>query len=167
MHRATFSVKRVHLRTVELLKPLAAMFKLTPARFDMLYALWTRWKKHLHTTQRDLQAILGVCAATVSRMAQSLEKLGLITREEFSMDRRKVLVGFTRKGLARFESAYDELVDPRTEEGLPATPPTAYVIESYVTTAPYEMRTALFLAFEDALQRARRGVVDTATLRYT
>jgi DNA-binding MarR family transcriptional regulator len=167
MHHLSFSVKRIHLRTIELLKPLAKLFGLTPARFDMLYALWGRSKKYVHTTQRDLQSILDVCAATVSRMAQSLEDLGLITREEFALDRRKVLVRFTPEGLARFESAYRELVEADIGEDPPSTQPTAaYIIDNYVIEAPAPLHARLFFALDEALRLARRGVQDRARLRF-
>jgi DNA-binding MarR family transcriptional regulator len=156
VHHLPFSIKRVHLRTIELLKPLAKVFDLTPARFDMLYAL-SRRGRDLPTTQADLRRILDVSRSTVSRMAKALEALRLITRERFWLDRRKVLVRFTAAGRELFERAYRDLVENAMVD---------YRVDDYVVRAPQRLHIGLLAALEGALHLARRGVEDWATLRY-
>lgn len=76
MHAVALAVKRAHLRTVINLGRCARRFGITPARYDLLYAIW--W--HHVQYQRDLWSMLDVSRATVSRMVIALEKLGLVRR---------------------------------------------------------------------------------------
>lgn len=56
-------------------------------------------------TQRDLAAHLQVQEQTVSRMLEKLQRLGYVDRVRSDVDRRKVLVTLTPKGLqARTEA---------------------------------------------------------------
>jgi DNA-binding MarR family transcriptional regulator len=79
---------------------------LTPARFDLLYAVKQRRRG---VTQCALRRILGVCRATVSRMLASLEELGLVRRSVWPFDRRKKLVELTNRGKWRIARAHFEL----------------------------------------------------------
>src|SRR5215468_82215 len=95
MHFLSFSMKRAHLRCVETLKPVAAMYGLTPARFDVLHVIFQRFGE---TSQANIRHVLGVSATTISRMVQALEKLGFISRQRHPRDRRTKLVWLTEQG---------------------------------------------------------------------
>jgi DNA-binding MarR family transcriptional regulator len=84
---------------------------LTAARFDLLFAL-TDEGKPLDTFvfQSTLWRVLGVTRATVSRMAISLEELGLIRRVRSEEDKRQLEVRLTPLGAQRFQVAFDEIV---------------------------------------------------------
>jgi DNA-binding MarR family transcriptional regulator len=77
---------------------------LTPARLDMLQALSTED----FLPQRELQRILGVTKATVSRMVRALEELGYVKRDRDEADRRRMFAWLTERGtecLYRVEKA--------------------------------------------------------------
>jgi DNA-binding MarR family transcriptional regulator len=108
MHQIFFSVKRVHLRVVEIGKTLLKRFELTPARFDLLRVVDAH---HPHPVlQSKICALLGVSAATVSRMLISLEKLGFVEREESKIDARNLLVSLSDFGWNRLDEAIVALV---------------------------------------------------------
>jgi DNA-binding MarR family transcriptional regulator len=96
------------LRIVEVSKRLVREFELTPARFDLLRVIWA------HTPQPVLQSklctLLGVSAATVSRMLISLEKLGFVERQEWKVDARNLLVSLTDWGFNQVDDALITLV---------------------------------------------------------
>ncbi|MBC7018091.1 MarR family winged helix-turn-helix transcriptional regulator, partial [Salmonella enterica] len=96
MHRIFFSIKRVHLRVIEIGKGMLAEFGLTPARFDMLRVVLAHEPHGL--LQSRLRALLGVSGATVSRMLKALEELGFVTRTPFHRDRRNLLIELTSDG---------------------------------------------------------------------
>jgi DNA-binding MarR family transcriptional regulator len=114
MHRVLFSVKRVHLRIVEVSKCLVRRFGLTPARFDMMRIVL------LHSpggvAQKKIRALLGVSAATVSRMLVSLEKLAFVERKEWHHDARNLIVTLTDLGKTRVTDAMSALVDSGVAE---------------------------------------------------
>jgi DNA-binding MarR family transcriptional regulator len=72
---------------------------LTAARFDLLFAVHAHGSRRMR--QRELQRMLGVCRATVSRMLGSLERLGLVRRITSDTDRRRKLVELTKQGRSR------------------------------------------------------------------
>ena len=80
MHAVAFAFKRAHLRTTDISRRCVRRFGLTPARYDMLYAIM---KCHARR-QRDLWKMFDVSRATVSRMLIALEKLGLVRRSRTS-----------------------------------------------------------------------------------
>jgi len=114
MHQIFFSVKRVHLRVVEISKRLVREFGLTPARFDLLRVV------DAHDPHPVLQSkictLLGVSAATVSRMLISLEKLGFIERKKSSVDGRNLLVSLTVDGFNRLDGAIVAVISSRVAE---------------------------------------------------
>jgi DNA-binding MarR family transcriptional regulator len=57
-----------------------------------------------------MRRLLGVTAPTVSKMLRSLQKLGLVKRERYSLDGRERVVELTQAGLRRMQAAHDELV---------------------------------------------------------
>ena len=99
----TFGTKRAFqgfLRVTR--KPLAAM-GLTAARFDVLWALLAVGRTEgssVGVWQSELRKMLGVTAPVVTRMLQSLERLGLVRRhrELRGVDRRQVCVWLTDAG---------------------------------------------------------------------
>lgn len=105
MHPMLFSVKRTHLCGVERMKPIAARFDLTPARFDMLRVIalydWglPQWK---------LVKLLGVSAAVVSRMLGQLTALGFVRRERDPFDRRRKIVYLEPDGADRVDRLLHE-----------------------------------------------------------
>jgi DNA-binding MarR family transcriptional regulator len=108
MHRIFFSVKRVHLRVIEIGKGLLAEYGLTPARFDMLRVVLEHEPYGL--LQSRMRALLGVSGATVSRMLKALENLGFVTRTPHATDRRNLLIELTDYGWTTMDNAMCALV---------------------------------------------------------
>ena len=111
MHQIFFSVKRVHLRVVEVSKKLVRDFGLTPARFDLLRVVDAHDPEPV--PQSKICTLLGVSAATVSRMLISLEKLGFVERTECKADRRNLLVRLTDYGWNKLDAAIVTLISSR------------------------------------------------------
>ena len=108
MHPVMFACKRAYYATLRLTRePLKAM-GLTPARFDLMYAVYVcdDWPP----LQSDLRRTLGVCASVVSRMLKSLEALGYITKERPLHDARQWQVWLTEEGRACIKRAIHEFV---------------------------------------------------------
>ena len=95
MNAIFFGAKRAFHATLHLTRKHLAAMGLTAARFDMLWAI-NHGRDHM--LQRSLRDLLGVTAATISRMLRSLEELGLIVRERLAVDRRHVIVRLTEIG---------------------------------------------------------------------
>ena len=95
MHIIFFGLKRAFHGTLRVTRRALATLGLTPARFDMLYIVA---KEGSSLLQRELQRVLGVTAATVSRMLASLEQLGLVEREVMEEDHRCRNVVLTKAG---------------------------------------------------------------------
>jgi DNA-binding MarR family transcriptional regulator len=157
MHALFFSIKRTHHRILSYGRFLFKNIGLTPARFDMLHAL-EGTDRDIVITQRKLRDILGVTAATVSRMARSLEELGLITRTTSTADARNLVVRLTEEGVAMVaravriavgSGAVDLLVD------------CAFSFKWYA-----ESRFEELFAIDEALWHARHQLHDYATLHY-
>ncbi len=104
MHAIFFGLKRAHHGTLRITRDPLARMGLTPARFDMLYAIKSRHKSGV--LQSALRRTLGVCRATVSRMLASLEELGLVTRKVHALDRRQRRVVLTTLGRWRIAFAH-------------------------------------------------------------
>jgi DNA-binding MarR family transcriptional regulator len=92
---------------VETFRPIAGMYGLTPARFDLLHVLRQRFGE---ATQATVRHILGVSATTVSRMVQALERLGFLKRLRHWRDRRTKSLWLTREGRERVDAILDGLV---------------------------------------------------------
>jgi len=97
MHETMFRLKRAHLRAVEIAKPLAQKFGLTPAWFDVLSVVKHRAWELVH--QADIAAALGLAKSTVSKMLQRMEARGLVRRAPSLADRRAIEVTLTPRGL--------------------------------------------------------------------
>lgn len=74
-------------------KAIAAL-ELTPALYDYLATL----AEHGPVSQRALAAVLGVDPARIVAVTDQLEERGLVVRETDPDDRRRNLVGLTRRG---------------------------------------------------------------------
>lgn len=143
MHRIFFSVKRVHLRVVEISKRLVREFELTPARFDMLRIV--RLHAPHGAPQWKIRALLGVSGATVSRMLKSLELLGFVRRARSARDARDVIVTLTKVGSKRVAAAIKALIkkgvaDTFAKRGVDFNPEAAVVRLSVLQTALSSMR---------------------------
>ena len=159
MHALFFSFKRAHHSALANLRDVIRVFRgrrlgLTPARFDMLYAI----NREL-VCQRRLCEILGVTAPTVSRMAKSLEDRGLIMRERSASDRRRLDIRLTEAGAALFAKAASVAFDTGIIERL--------VRSTVVTDLHGGLSAAKELAdFRALLRRARHRLNDGATVLY-
>lgn len=114
MHRVFFSMKRVHLRIVEVGKRLLKRFQLTPARFDMMRIVLVHAPHGVF--QSRIRALLGVSATTVSRMLVSLEELGFVERQQWEHDARQLIVRLTELGKKHVTDAMQALVERGTAE---------------------------------------------------
>src|SRR6185437_11659907 len=76
--------------------------------FDLLFAVHAHNGRRMF--QRELQRVLGVCRATVSRMLGSLEELGMVRRITSDRDRRRKLVELTKPGRSRVRLVVRRLI---------------------------------------------------------
>ena len=105
MHALYFRLKRAFQSTVRISRPALRHYGLTPARFDLLYAIqgkhhFLRQREPPSMWQSTLRRALGVTAPTVSRMVRSLEELGLVRRRRDHVDTRQRVVELTQEGYA-------------------------------------------------------------------
>jgi DNA-binding MarR family transcriptional regulator len=112
MHTIFFSLKRAHHGVLRVTRPMLAKMGLTPARFDLLYAV--REREGLR--QIALCRALGVSGATVSRMVRSLEKLGLLVRDTSCADLRQRFVYLTDQGRRCIRKAVRRVIRSGTAE---------------------------------------------------
>jgi DNA-binding MarR family transcriptional regulator len=156
VHAIFFGLKRAYHSTIGLTRRCLAQLGLTAARFDMLHAVKsTPYGSH----QKQLCRLLGVSAATVSRMLKSLEALGLVSRERSATDRRRRRVTITDLG---------RRVMRRAEHGLVYCGHISFAIECALCE-PWRDETTVFLAMDaldGALRRVRHAFFDRATLFY-
>jgi DNA-binding MarR family transcriptional regulator len=116
MHAAFFGIKRVHLRVVHITGGMLREQLLTPARFDMMRIIEMYGDEGI--PQAAIQHRLGVSAPTVSRMLESLRKLGFVRRSRLARDRRCGLVTITAVGLWAVQNARENLVESGISERL-------------------------------------------------
>jgi DNA-binding MarR family transcriptional regulator len=115
MNAIFFASKRAFHGVLRVTRRPLKSLGLTAARFDLLYALMRGRREDLAVTctlQSNLRRTLGVSASVVSRMLQSLERLGLVSRERpvYGCDRRQRLVTLTAAGLECIAAAHKMLV---------------------------------------------------------
>ena len=156
MHHIFFSLKRTHHRALSYSRKFMVPGELTPARFDMLYAIDQNrgpvfWQSHL-------RRLLGVTAQTISRMVISLEELGYITRKKNDFDRRQIDIRMTDLGNSVFRFVEDFAI---TCSNIDFIVTGAFAVLWYSASAIDDL-----MAFEEFLRRARDRLWDTATLRY-
>ena len=104
MDRLFFVVKRAHHATLKFARPILADFGLTPARFDLLYALTERG---IDNTQIAIRRALGVARSTISEMLSALERIGLVERTRDGNDRRTWRITLTPAGRAALDAVVD------------------------------------------------------------
>jgi DNA-binding MarR family transcriptional regulator len=99
MHHTAFALKRAHLASLRVLRPIAACHDLTPARFDVLNAILTRARgPNIVPFQAEIARALGVTRSTICKMVIALEKAGFVTRCWASWDQRCRRVKLTPYG---------------------------------------------------------------------
>ena len=149
MDEIIFGMKRGHLASARFGHRLLAPFGLTPARFDMLYAL-----QNVGLYQTQLAQMLGVARSTVSRMLAALEKLGWVCRFRL---RNMRIVSLTRAGAALLARAIKRVCGRRR--------PFRMVMQSIRdgSKVPDFVRHD---AVVGTLHRLRRTFGDRATLHY-
>ena len=155
MHHLFFSLKRVHHRALAYSRKFSVPHGLTPARFDMLYAIDQNgdslWQSHL-------RRLLGVTAATISRMIRSLEKLGYVSRKKNDYDRRQIDIRMTDLGTSVFRFVEDFAM---TSGYVDFIVTGAFAVLWYAESAIDDL-----MRLDDFLHRARDRLWDTATLRF-
>lgn len=109
MHHLMFAMKRSYHRALSKGRPLLEDLDLTPARFDMLFVLFSERAITNVTgfrrpaTQKSIRQALGVSRETVSRMLESLEAKRFVRRgpaPPYERDGRTRSVELTDVGLA-------------------------------------------------------------------
>ncbi|HEY4015899.1 MAG TPA: MarR family transcriptional regulator [Polyangiaceae bacterium] len=159
MNAIFFGCKRALHGCLRIARQLLAGFDLTPARFDMLTAVGDGGNQG--STQRELRTMLGVSAATISRMLRSLEDLGLVDRQRLEAgDRRTRWLKLTSKGVAKLRLATCRIV----RSGAAQLAIDCALTENRVFDASpclQEMDLA-----ETVFNRLRRAFGDVATLHY-
>ena len=162
MHAIFFGLKRAHHGTLRITRDVLARMGLTAARFDMLHAIKLRSKQGM--LQSALRRALGVCRATVSRMLDSLEQLGLVTRTTYPHDRRQRLVALTTLGRWRIAYAHRHITRSGWAQ-LAVDSALGAVGSKYHWYEPEEC-IAVTGVLEGLLDQLRRAFFDRARLRY-
>ena len=99
-----------------MMRPIAAAYDLTPARFDLLYVLHgarQRGRYQCYVARR-----LGVSRSTVCKMVRALEQAGLLERHVAKFDRRYRVLELTRYGRRCFARLNKALRRRRVEDAL-------------------------------------------------
>jgi DNA-binding MarR family transcriptional regulator len=96
MNHFLYATKRAYYGTLRAVRAPASSVGITPARFDMMYAIFGAYGGQIH--QAALARKVGVNGRVVARMLRSLEQLGYVLRERCRFDRRKILVALTKAG---------------------------------------------------------------------
>jgi DNA-binding MarR family transcriptional regulator len=121
MNHFLYATKRAYYGTLRIVRTPAISVGVTPARFDMMYAIFGAYGGQTH--QAALARKVGVSAPVVARMLRSLQQLGYVLLERCRVDRRKILVGLTKAGRRCFLRArrvlmYSGLVDLAIDSAL-------------------------------------------------
>lgn len=151
-----FAFKRAHQATLRPARQIAAVHGVTPARFDMLYAIS---KAPFGDRQSDLRRTLGVSAPTVSRMLRALESLGLVVRRRPTRDTRQRIVTLTEEGAAIVREVFANAIDSDLVQ--------LAVDSAFADGAPVpDMMLEDMDRAEHFCRQLRRAFRDTATLYY-
>jgi DNA-binding MarR family transcriptional regulator len=169
MHAIFFGLKRSHHGTLRITRSVLARMQLTAARFDMLHAIKVGPKFGM--LQSALRRVLGVSRATVSRMLESLEQLGLVMRKWWPHERRQRWVELTTLG--RWRIAYAHRHITRSGWAQLAVDSALGTEESNYTFGTNEYHwydqeecIAATWLLDGMLHRLRRAFFDGATLDY-
>ena len=100
-----FGLKRGYYASLSLTRGALRIYGLTPARYDVLFAIDARAGA---TRQSELRKILGIARSTMTRILSRMRELGLITRTR--ADGRSWQLAITKDGLMRLRAAHWELV---------------------------------------------------------
>ena len=92
-----FRIKRAHHSCLRVSREILGTL-ITPARFDLMFALEACRGRNGYAFQKELCVLLGVSDATVSRMVSSLVELGLLARDFDVLDGRRRCVVLTDEG---------------------------------------------------------------------
>jgi DNA-binding MarR family transcriptional regulator len=103
MDHFLYAMKRAYYGTLRVVRAPAASKGVTPARFDVMYAIHGAYEGQIH--QAALARKVGVSVPVVARMLRSLEEQGYVLRERCRIDRRKVIVALTKAGQRCFRRA--------------------------------------------------------------
>jgi DNA-binding MarR family transcriptional regulator len=160
MHAVFFGLKRAHQGTLRITREPLREIGLTPARFDLLYAV-KKWRHGV--LQSVLRKVLGVCRATVSKMLLSLEKRGLVKRSVYPHDRRHRLVELTPPGRESICGAQRDFMDDGWAELAFASAIGSTGLYRWYSEESCLEAKAWLLARLDAL---RKGFRDFASLEY-
>jgi len=150
MDAILFGMKRAHQAALRFGHAVLAPFGLTPARFDMLFAIG----EHLSIDQSELRRELGVARSTTSRMLASLERLGWVERTERRHTRR---INLTAAGVALIRRAARRVCGRR----LPFR-----MVARAIRVGPKSRDFVARGELEGTLWRLRRAFGDCATLYY-
>ncbi len=161
MNAHFFGAKRAFYATLRVARPALAELGLTPARFDLMYALLPAADQtFFRLRQSELRDVLGVSGATVCRMLRSLETLGFIKRRREESEKRQRIVELTKEGVARVRAVCDDLIDSDS---------VALALDSALGGERWLDRGYCFLEKDTAdsvFRRIRHGFGDKATLTY-
>lgn len=135
-------------------RPITASVGLTPARFDLLFAVYDATYRCIR--QSDLRRVLGVAPVTVSRMLRSLLDLDYARRRRDPFDRRTYLVTLTVRGLAAVRRIVRRVINRRVVQRL---------YEGAYEGARFQLRLRVD-ALHTELQRIARHLGDRAHLGY-
>jgi DNA-binding MarR family transcriptional regulator len=124
MHPLAFFQKRAHLCAVARGREMFAHVEdMTPARFDVLYAIYMGARSPVRVREW-----LGLARQTVWRMIERLVELGLVEKEK-GYPRGTVTIRFTLEGAQRFRHAMDAAFNDRWP--LPKDAPTEGEVPRY------------------------------------
>lgn len=155
MHPVFQSFKRAYWSSMRFQRDWTGELGITPARLDMLVAI-AHCGGHV---QKNLRRVLDVTSPVVSRMLESLEKLGLVYRVRCPTDRRTYSIMLTDAGRQLLTIACVELLyDGYTE----------LCVKHVVSPAPHSRRATrrAFARTNADLLRLRARVTDVSTLHY-
>lgn len=160
MHHLTFAMKRAHWTGfLHLLRPLAAKYGLTPARFDLLHCI--RLRRH-EAFQRGVARALGVTEATVSRMVTSMVEAGLLRRRRTTRGRRRNRLRMTNRGRRAYALVLRKLVRKPIERRL-----RVLVHRYYGRVTPDDAaRSERLRVLAEALRAACKVAGDASSLEY-
>jgi DNA-binding MarR family transcriptional regulator len=160
MHVVFFGLKRAYHGTLRVTREPLRDVGLTPARFDLLYAVKECPGGVL---QSALRKILGVCRATVSKMLISLEQIGLVKRTVYKYDRRQRLVRLTGHGRHSIRDAKrDFMRSGAAEHAFAAAIGSTGLCPWFDEDKCFEQKSWLL----ERLDALRNGFFDFASLEY-
>jgi DNA-binding MarR family transcriptional regulator len=161
MHVVFFGLKRAYHGTLRITREPLRGRGLTPARFDLLYAVKECPGGVL---QSALRRILGVCRATASKMLISLEELGLVKRTVYRYDRRQRLVRLTGYGRHSIRDAKGDFIRSGWAElAFASAIGSTGLCHWYDQDGCFEQKTWLL----ERLDALRHGFFDFASLEYS